>query len=211
MSASVCVHLRQIILMLSLTVYPILFIVVWSLFGLFLGILLLRMIFNYTDPNPFGKVGRFGFKVRKATEKWVYPAARFLAMYRIDTRLAPLLTILIGLVLTYFAMQIVGNTFFVIDGLTAGVMTGKPIVFVGFVLYGLLSVFVLFIFIRFISSWFVFTRKTFLGFVKRVTDPVLIPVQRIIPPIGMFDISAMIVLLLISFLQSLVLRVFVYP
>ncbi len=197
--------------MLSLTVYPIVFIVVWSLFGLFLGILLLRTIFNYTDPNPFGKVGRLGFKVRKATEKWVYPSSRFLAMYRIDTRLAPLMTILIGLVLTYFAMQIVGNTFFVIDGLTAGVTTGRPMVFVGFVLYGLLSVFVLFIFIRFISSWFVFTRRTFLGFVKRVTDPVLIPVQRLIPPIGMFDISAMIVLLLIGFLQSIVLRVFVYP
>jgi YggT family protein len=43
----------------------------------------------------------------------------------------------------------------------------------------------------------------------RVTDPILLPVQRLIPPIGMFDISAMIVLLLISFLQSIVLNVFV--
>ena len=195
--------------MLTTLVYPIFSLIVWSLFGIFLGILLLRLIFNYADPNPFGKVGRFGFKVRRATEKWVYPASRFFAMYRIDTRLAPLLTILIGLVLTYFAMQIVGNTFFVIDGLTAGVATGNPKVFIGFILYGLLSILVLFIFIRFISSWFVFTRKTFLGFVKRVTDPILIPVQRLIPPIGMFDISAMIVLLLIGFIQSLVLRIFV--
>ncbi len=195
--------------MLTTLVYPIFSLIVWSLFGIFLGILLLRLIFNYADPNPFGKVGRFGFKVRKATEKWVYPASRFFAMYRIDTRLAPLLTIFIGLVLTYFAMQIVGNTFFVIDGLSAGVATGNPKVFIGFVLYGLLSILVLFIFIRFISSWFVFTRKTFLGFVKRVTDPILLPVQRLIPPIGMLDISAMIVLLLIGFLQSIVLRVFV--
>ena len=195
--------------MLSAFVYPIISLIVWSLFGLFFGVLMLRLIFNYADPNPFGKVGRFGFKVRRATEKWVYPASRFFAMYRIDTRLAPLLTILIGLVLTYFAMQIVGNTFFVIDGLTAGVATGNPKVFIGFILYGLLSILVLFIFIRFISSWFVFTRKTFLGFVKRVTDPILIPVQRLIPPIGMFDISAMIVLLLIGFIQSLVLRIFV--
>ncbi len=196
-------------LYLSTHVYPIVSIVVWSLFGVFLGMLLLRMIFNYADPNPFGKIGRFSFKVRRATEKWVYPAARFFAMYRIDTRLAPLLTMFIGLVFTYFAMQIVGNTFFVIDGLTAGVANGNPKVFVGFVLYGLLSILVLFIFIRFLSSWFVFTTKTFLGFVKRVTDPILMPVQRLIPPIGMFDISAMIVLLLIGFLQSIVLRVFV--
>lgn len=196
--------------MLSITVYPIVFLVVWSLFGIFLGVLLLRLIFGYADPNPFGKVGRFGFKVRKATEKCVYPAARFFAMYRIDTRLAPLLTMFIGLVFTYFFMQIVGNTFFVIDGLTAGIANGNPKVFIGFVLYGLLSLLVLFIFIRFLASWFVFTRKTFLGFVMRVTDPIMLPVQRMIPPIGMFDISAMIVLIVIGFLQSLVLRAFVY-
>jgi YggT family protein len=196
--------------MLTTIVYPIVFSIVWSLFGIFLGMLILRMIFSYADPNPFGKVGRFGFKVRKLTERWVYPAARLFATYGINTRWAPLLTMFIGFVLTYFFMQIVGNTFFVIDGLTAGVVTGNPKVVVGFILYGLLSILVLFIFIRFIASWFVFTRKTFLGFVMKVTNPIMLPVQRLIPPIGMFDISAMIVLLLISFLQSIVMRVFVY-
>lgn len=195
--------------MLTSLVYPIFFLIVWSLFGIFLGMLILRLIFNYSDPNPFGKIGRFGFKVRKVTEKWVYPAARFFAMYRINTRLAPLLTMFIGFVFTYFFTQIVGNTFFVIDGLTAGVVTGNPKVIIGFVLYGLLSILVLFIFIRFIASWFVFTRRTFVAFVIRVTDPILLPVQRLIPPIGMFDISAMIVLLFIGFLQSIVLNIFV--
>lgn len=196
--------------MLSTSVYPIFSLVVWSLFGVFLGMLILRMVISYADPNPFGKVGRFGFKVRKATERWVYPAARFFATYRINTRWAPLLTMFIGFVLTYFFLQIIGNTFFVIDGLTAGVVTGNPKVVVGFILYGLLSILVLFIFIRFIASWFVFTRRTFLGFVMKVTSPIMLPVQRLIPPIGMFDISAMIVLLLIGFLQSIVMRVFVY-
>jgi YggT family protein len=197
--------------MLTSVIYPWLFLAVWALFGVFLGMLLLRLIFNFADPNPFGKVGRFGFKVRKVTEKWVYPASRFLANYRVDVRYAPLLTAFIGLVFTYFAMQIVGNTFFVIDGLTAGVAMGSPRIIAGFVLYGLLSVLILFIFIRFISSWFVFHRSTFLGFVVRVTDPILLPVRRLIPPVGMFDISAMIVLLLIGFLQSIVMRVFVTP
>src|SRR3954452_12225350 len=112
--------------MLSATVYPILSLVVWGAFGIFLGMLLLRLIFNYADPNPFGKVGRFGYKVRKVTEKWVYPASRFLATFRIGTRLAPLLTALIALIFAYFALQIVGNTLFVIDGLTAGILTGNP-------------------------------------------------------------------------------------
>lgn len=195
--------------MLSALVYPIFFLIVWSVFGVFLGLMLLRLIFNYADPNPFGKVGRFGFKVRKFTERWVYPAARFFAMYRIDTRLAPLLTLFIGLIITYFFTQIVGNAFFVIDGLTAGVVTGSPKVIIGFILYGLLSVLVLFIFIRFLAAWFVFSRNSFLALVMKVTDPILLPVQRLIPPIGMFDISAMLVLLVISFLQSIVLNMFV--
>ena len=196
--------------MLTLGVYPWFFLIVWSMYGVFLGMLVLRMIFGYADPNPFGKAGRFGFKVRKVTEKWVYPAARFFAMYRIDTKWAPLLTAFLALIFTYFFTQIVGNTFFIIDGITAGVVTGNPKVVVGFILYALLSLLVLFIFIRFLSSWFVFTRNTFLGFVTRVTDPILLPVRKLIPPLGMFDISAMLVLLVISFLQSIVLRVFVF-
>jgi YggT family protein len=190
-------------------VYPIISLIVWSVFLVFVLVLLFRLIVSFADPNPFGSVGRLGFKVRKLSEKWVYPSARFLSTFRIDPRWAPLLTIFIALALTYFAMQIIGNTFYVIDGLTEGVATGNTKKFVGFVLYGLLSVLVLFIFIRFIASWFVFTRKTFLGFVMRVTNPIMLPVQKLIPPIGMFDISAMIVLLVISFLQSIVLNTFV--
>ncbi len=94
----------------------------------------------------------------------------------------------------------------VIDGLTLGIVTGNTKLFIGFVIYGLLSVLILFIFIRFLSSWFVFTPNTFLGFVRRVTDPIMLPVQRIIPRVGMFDISAMIVLVVIGLLQGLVVR-----
>jgi YggT family protein len=195
--------------MLSANVYPIVWLILWGAFLVFVTLVLLRLIFNYADPNPFGTVGRFGFWIRKRTERFVYPAARFLATFRVDTRLAPLVTIFLSLVLTYFLSQIIGNTFFVIDGLTSSVTRGNPKAFIGFVLYGLLSVLILFIFIRFLAAWFVFTRNTFLGFVMRVTDPIMIPVQKLVPPIGVFDLSAMIVLILISLLQSVVLNVFV--
>ena len=189
-------------------VYPIVSLVVWIAFGVFAVILLVRLTISYADPNPFGAVGRFGYKIRKLTEKWVYPAARFLATFRVDTRLAPLLTILIALVITYFAMSIIHETFRVIDKFGEVSSTGNTKGFIGLVIYALLDVLVLFIFIRFLSSWFVFTRKTFLGFVKRVTDPIMIPAQRLIPTIGMFDISAMIVLILISFVQMMVVNAF---
>lgn len=195
--------------MLSITIYPIISLIIWILFAFFSCLLILRLIISYADPNPFGFIGRAGFKIRQITEKWVSPSARFLAFYGADTRLAPLISLFIGLVIAYFTLQIIGNTLFIIDGLTAGIASGRPMVFIGFVLYGILSVLVLFIFIRFLAQWFVFTRNTFLGFVMRVTDPIMLPVRRLIPPIGMFDISPMIVLIIIGLLQSAVLNLFV--
>ena len=193
-----------------LGIYPIIQLVFFAIFCLFLTAMLMRLVFNFSDPNPFGKVGRFSYHLKKRTDKFVYPAARLLANYRSDTRYAPIITILIGAAITYFALRIIYETFYIIEKLSEATKTGNIKAFIGFVLYALLSVLVLFIFIRFISAWFVFTRSTFLAFVQRVTDPILIPVQRLIPPIGMFDISAMLVLILISFLQTIVLRIFVY-
>ena len=193
-----------------LNFYPIIQTVVIYAMLAFVIALIARLIFNYSDPNPFGSVGRFSYKLKKATDRFVYPAARFLANFRVDTRLAPLVTIFISIVLAYFALGIISNTFFIIDGLIKAAATGNVKALIGFVLYALISIYILFIFIRFIGAWFVFSRNTFLGFVHRVTNPILIPAQRLIPTIGMFDISAMLVLLLLGFLQTIVLRTFVY-
>jgi len=195
--------------MLSVTVYPIVFLVIWLAFAVVAGLLILRLVLTWADPNPFGRVGKFAFWIRRRTEKWVYPAARLLATYGVNTRYGPLVTLLVALVLAYFLTQVLSNTFFVIDGLILGVARGSTSIVIGFVLYGILSVLVLLIFVRFIAAWFVFSRATFMGFVRRVTDPILIPFQRLIPPVGMFDLSAMIVLLIIWVLQSVVLNVFV--
>lgn len=195
--------------MLSETVYPILRLVLWGAFLVLLVFLLLRLVFNYADPNPFGAVGRFGFKIRKSTERWVYPAARFLAGFRVDVRLAPLLVIFVTLVLTYFTSQIISNAFFVIDGLSDSVSAGNVKATVGFVLYGLLSLLIILIVVRVVSQWFVSSSNSFFAFARKVTDPIMIPVQKRIPTVGMFDVSAMIVLIVILILQAIVMNVFV--
>lgn len=193
-----------------LQIYPFIQQIIVIALLIFVAALVLRLIFNFSDPNPFGKVGRFSFQLKKLTDRFVYPAATLLARFRVNTRYAPLVTIFMAAVLAYFSLQIIHNTFFVVDGLLASVLTGNVKALTGFLLYGAVSLYILFIFIRFISTWFVFTRNTFLGFVRRATDPVLLPVQRLIPPIGMFDISAILILLVLGFLQSIVLRAFVY-
>lgn len=191
-------------------VYPIIFwaIVIPTL--VFILLLVVRLIFNFSDPNPFGAIGRFAFKIKKWTDRFVYPAARFLAGYRVNIKYAPLLTIFITAVLAYFCLGIIGNTFFIIDGLQQSVGAGNVKALIGFILYGALSAYVLFILIRFIAMWFVTGTNKFLHFVYTITEPVLAPARRLIPSVGMFDISAMVVLILIMLLQTLVLRLLVY-
>ena len=195
--------------MFSETYFIIRSIVIFAVLG-FVALMLGRLILNYTDPNPFGKIGRLAFKYRKLTERFVYPAARFLARFGIDVRLGPILTILIVAVLTYFLLQIIADALYIAGGLSAGIANNNLKVFVGYFLYAVISLFMFLVFMRVLSSWFVFTKNTFFGFVRRVTDPVILPLQRLIPPVGMFDLSALILLILLSLLQQFIMRLFVY-
>ena len=195
--------------MLTKLVYPFIFWAVVIPTLAFIFLLILRLIFNYSDPNPFGAVGRFAYRIKKWTDRFVYPAARFLAGFKVNTKLAPLLTMLIVAVLSFFSLQIIWRTFFIIDGLTESIGQGNIKAVIGYIIYAALSVYILFIFIRFISMWFTVRSNKFLRFIHTVTEPVLAPARRLIPNVGMFDISAMIVLILIGLLQMVVLQLFV--
>jgi YggT family protein len=195
---------------LTKSIYPFIQIAVLTVLAVVSLLMIARVIFNYSDPNPFSSIGRFAFKIKKWTDRYVYPAARFLAGFKIDTKLAPILTLLIVAVLAFFTLQIIGNTFFIIDGLLLSIDTGNFKALAGFILYAALSVLILFIFIRFVSTWFSTQSNAFMRFVYKVTEPILAPARRLIPTVGMLDISAMLVLILIGLLQTLVLRMFVY-
>ncbi len=78
------------------------------------------------------------------------------------------------------------------------------------------TVFTIYIFILLasvIASWLVTfnilnTQNQFiytvLGFLYRVTEPVLRQIRRIIPPIGGFDLSPMILIILLYFVRDLI-------
>lgn len=195
--------------MLTGLIFPIISLIVFWLMIIFVALMVIRLIYSFADPNPFGKVGRLGYNLRRLTDRYVQPFADFLYIYRIDRKYAPILTAIIFCVLAYFALQIIGNTLYIIDGFIRYSAEGNISAIIGFVLYTLLSIYILLIFLRIISSWFVYTQRTFFGFVRRATDPVMLPVRRLIPPVGMFDLSAMLVLILLSVLQVFVLRIFV--
>jgi YggT family protein len=64
------------------------------------------------------------------------------------------------------------------------------------------------IIIRALLSWFPIDRSNpLITILDQITEPVLAPLRRIIPTIGMIDITPLVAILLLQLLQSIVARV----
>ena len=60
--------------------------------------------------------------------------------------------------------------------------------------------------IRVILSWLnVSPYSPFVSFIYQVTDPIIVPLRRIIPPLGMIDLTPIVAILLLSILQQILL------
>ena len=64
------------------------------------------------------------------------------------------------------------------------------------------------IFIRVLLSWLPIQNlgplRPVVDLLYAITDPVLVPLRRIIPPIGMIDITPVVAIILLEIIQSLV-------
>lgn len=189
-------------------IYPIIQGFIVFVVMIILVLMILRLIFNYSDPNPFSFIGRFSFRLKKLTDRWVYPIASFLAYRRIDTRISPLIVILIAIVIGFFILQLFYNLFFTIDGVAMSLRTAQITKVAGYLLYGAIGIYTLLIVVRIVMSWVTSGSNKMLRLLSRLTDPILEPFRRLIPPLGMFDLSPIIVLFLLHFIQIAVFAVF---
>jgi len=193
---------------MQLIVYPIIQGFIVFVVMIIFVLMILRLIFNYTDPNPFGVIGRFSFRLKKSTDRMVYPIARFLAYRGVDTRISPLIVIIVAVVIGSFILQLCFNLFFTIDGVAMSLRTAQITKVVGYLLYGLLGIYTLLIVVRIVMSWVTSSMNRLLRVLAKLTDPILDPFRRLIPPIGMFDLSPIIVIFILNFLQMAVFAVF---
>ncbi len=194
--------------MLKEVVYPVIQGFIVFVVMIVAVLMILRLIFNYTDPNPFGYIGKFAYSLKKFTDRIVYPSAGILAQMRVNTKFAPLITILGAIVIGYFVLQLFYYLFFTIDGVAGELFGGSVTKIFGYIIFGALGLYSLAIVIRIVLSWVMAFTNPVLRFLRRITDPLLEPFRRIIPPLGMFDISPIVVLILLSFLQAAVRGVF---
>jgi YggT family protein len=165
-------------------------------------LILLRMIANQADLNPFGWGAR---TIRRLTDPLIMPVRRTLAGFGVDPKYAPFVTILLAVLLGWFLLQLVSG----IANTLAGVFysLGKHAVapMIGYVLYGLLGFYSLLIFIRIIFAWVTVSYSNrAMRFLVNTTEPLLGPLRRMIPLAGRFDISPIVAFLIIWLFQGAV-------
>ena len=166
-----------------------------------IALMLARLILNKADLNPFS---RPVIMLRRWTDPLVNPVRRVVITMGFGPNIAPLFVILAALVLGYFASEFIGAVLGTVLGLITSTQEGKPISIIGFLLYGFIAVYMLLIFARILYSWFADPHSRVLHFLIRATEPVLGPFRRVIPPVGMMDISPIIVMFLLDLLKRAV-------
>jgi YggT family protein len=158
-------------------------------------LMVLRLFVLQADLNPFGWIAR---TTRSVTDPIVAPIRRGLAGFGIDPKYSPLVTILITILLGWFVLQLVASIANTILGILFSVQTQAVVPIFGYVLYGLVDFYVLLIFIRIIFSWaLVSYSNRVMRLLVNATEPLLGPLRRIIPRLGMFDISPIVAFIIL--------------
>ncbi|HEX8774318.1 MAG TPA: YggT family protein [Pyrinomonadaceae bacterium] len=165
-------------------------------------LMLLRLLMNYMDVNPFN---RSAMMVRRLSDPLVNPVRRSLASFGVEPKIAPLITILLVILVGWFAVQLAANVLNMVAGVMLALSRGSVVAVIGYLLYGLLALYSLLIFIRIIFSWgMVSYANPLMRFLVNATDPLLVPLRRMVPPLGMLDLSAIVAFILIWLFQQAV-------
>ncbi len=185
-----------------MTIIDLIWLLVWYVIvGAIIGIIVLvlaRVIVNYSDMNPFN---RTAITIRQFSDPLVNPVRRILISYGLDQKLAPFVTILIAILIGWLLLELVSSVVFTLRGVLTSMQHGAIRPLIGYLLFGVLAVYSMLIVMRIILAWGMSYGNRLMRFLVRVTEPVLGPFRRIIPPLGMFDISPMIVLLILQLFQ----------
>lgn len=177
----------------------------WALItaiAVIVALILLRLIANQVDLNPFGWSS---ITIRRLTDPVTVPVRRTLARMTVDPKYAPLVAILAAILLGWFALQLISGIANTLAGIMISLGAHSIIATMGYVLYGLLGLYSLLIFIRIILSWgMVGYSNRLMRFLVNATEPLLGPLRRMVPPVGVFDISPIVAFVIVWLLQAAV-------
>jgi YggT family protein len=163
-------------------------------------LMILRMIGDAADLNPFGWASR---TLRRLTDPFVVPVRGTLRQVGVDAKFAPLVVILVSILLGFFLAQLVSTIAMTVSGVIQSLLDGAIVSVLGFILYGLISIYILLVFMRIIFAWgMVSYTNRIMRFLVNTTEPLLGPLRRMIPPLGPMDISPIIAFLILWLFQA---------
>jgi len=167
-----------------------------------IALMIIRMITDAMDLNPFAWASR---TIRRLTDGFVMPVRGGLRQFGVDVKFAPLIVILMVIVLGYFTTQLAGTIGSTVVGVWNSVIRGAMIAAIGYIIYGLLSIYLILIIARVVFSWGQLSyRNRLMRFLVNATEPLLGPLRRMLPPLGWIDISPLVAGLIIWFLLQAV-------
>lgn len=170
-------------------------------------LMLVRLALNYADLNPFSSPVMF---TRRLSDPLLNPVRRSLLQFGFGPNITPLVVILIAILLGWFILQLAESVLGTIAGIVLSIEGARVVAVIGYLLYGFLDIYSLLIVIRIIFSWGnVGYSNAVMRFLINATDPYLVPLRRMVPPLGMFDISALVGLLILWLLKSAVAAVLI--
>lgn len=175
----------------------------WAVIAVIVAVVvlvLLRFIANQMDLNPFGWAS---LTIRRLTDPFIGPVRRALMGFGVDPKFAPLVTILLTILVGWFALQLVASISNTLAGVLTSLREGGVGPLIGYVLYGLASLYILLIFIRIIFSWGMASYSNrIVRFLVNTTEPMLGPLRRLVPLVGTFDISPIVAFLILWLVQA---------
>jgi YggT family protein len=165
-----------------------------------IGLMIVRLIANAMDLNPFTWLSS---TIRRLSDPFIMPMRRGLMGFGIDPKYAPLVVILITILLGFFVLQLTSTLAYTATGILVSIKSASMIRILGYIIYGAVTIYMLLIFIRIVFSWgMVSYTNRLMKFLVDTTEPLLGPLRRIIPPLGMMDISPIFAFLILWLLQS---------
>lgn len=177
-----------------------------------IGLMVLRGLISWLNVNPFT---RFAYTIRRITEPLVDPLRRNLFALQTRRDIAPLLLILLTIIVAYFLLGLLDQIRVTMAYTLAGMgslLSGLPVqglrYLIGGLVFGIISVVITCIILQVIFSWVGFYGNWLSRLVIRVSEPVLGPFRRLIPPLGVLDISPLVAIMALYLLSAAVRAIF---
>ncbi|RUO72769.1 YggT family protein [Idiomarina seosinensis] len=163
-----------------------------TIIDLYLIIVLLRVWMQLVKADYYNPLSQF---VVKATQPVIAPLRKLLPMAgRLDTA-SVALALALGMLKITALIWLNGYGLAALPIIVQGVLT---------TISSLLSMLFWILIIRAILSWFSQGYNPMEAMLHQLTEPLLAPVRRVIPPIGGLDLSVLIVIIALQFLRVLI-------